>query len=58
MPSYQTRLAHLCDQASREVDQGRLLGLLNQIIQLLAENQKGAGEVLSPHCAYPSTTSN
>jgi hypothetical protein len=46
--AYQMQLENLCDQAIREKDQKKLRKLMDQILQLLAENQKDAGEVSAP----------
>jgi hypothetical protein len=43
--AYQMQLDNLCHQAVREKDQKKLRGLLNHILQLLAENQKDEGDV-------------
>ena len=45
---YQMQLEHLYDQAVREKDQKKLRMLIDQILQLLAENQKDAGEISTP----------
>jgi GTP cyclohydrolase I len=50
---YQTQLENLCDQAMREKDQKKLAKLMDQILQLLAENQKDAGNVSTPHSVVP-----
>jgi GTP cyclohydrolase I len=50
---YQTQLENLCDQAMREKDQKKLAKLMDQILQLLAENQKDAGDVSTPHSVVP-----
>jgi GTP cyclohydrolase I len=50
---YQTQLENLCDQAMREKDQKKLAKLMDQILQLLAENQKDAGNVCTPHSVVP-----
>jgi len=47
--AYQTQLDNLCDQAMRQRDPENLRKLLDQILQLLAENQESAGEVSGPH---------
>ena len=53
MLAYQTQLDNLCDQAMREKDQKRLPKLMDQVLQLLAENQKDAGDVSTPHSVAP-----
>ena len=45
MLTYQTQLENLCDQAMRQRDQENLKKFLDQILQLLAKNQKRSGEV-------------
>ena len=56
MLAYQTQLDNLCDQAMREKDQKKLTKLMDQVLQLLAENQESGGEVSSPHscCTDPT----
>ena len=49
MLAYQTQLDNLCDQAMREKDQEKLTKLMDQVLQLLAENQESGGEVSSRH---------
>jgi hypothetical protein len=39
MRSYQRRLARLCDKAIHERDQDKVKKLVDEILQLLAENQ-------------------
>jgi hypothetical protein len=46
---YQMQLEHLYDQAVREKDQQTLIKLIDQILQLLAENQKDPGEITTPN---------
>jgi GTP cyclohydrolase I len=43
------QLEDLYDQAVREKDQEKLKNLIDQILALLAENQKDAGEVSTPN---------
>ena len=50
---YQRQLENLYDQTMREEGQEKLRELMDQIIQLLAENQKDAGEVSTPHFVVP-----
>jgi len=38
--AYETQLENLCDQVMRETDQEKLTKLMDQILQLLAENQE------------------
>ena len=54
--AYQTQLGNLCDQAMRQRDQENLRELMDQILQLLAENQESGGEVSSSHscCTDPT----
>jgi hypothetical protein len=54
--AYQTQLENLCDQAMREKDQKKLTKLMDQVLQLLAENQESGGEVSSRHscCIDPT----
>jgi len=47
--AYQTQVDNLCDQAMREKDQEKLTKLMDQVLQLLAENQESGGEVSSRH---------
>ena len=56
MLAYQTQLDNLCAQAMREEDQKKLTMLMDQVLQLLAENQESGGEVSSPHscCTDPT----
>jgi predicted nucleic acid-binding Zn ribbon protein len=51
--AYQMQLNTLCDQAVREKDQMKPRKLMDQILQPLAENQKDAGEVSTPHFVVP-----
>jgi hypothetical protein len=51
--AYQMQLNTLCDQAIREKDQMKLRKLMDQILQVLAENQEDAGEVSTPHFVVP-----
>jgi hypothetical protein len=54
--AYQTQLDNLCDQAMRQRDQENVRKPMDQILQLLAENQKSGGEGSSPHscCTDPT----
>jgi len=54
--AYQTQLDNLYDQAMRQRDQEKLRELMDQILQLLAENQESDGGVSSPHscCTDPT----
>jgi len=42
---YQTQLENLCDQAMREEGQEKLRELMDQILRVLAEQQKDYGEI-------------
>ena len=56
MLAYQTHLENLCDQAIREKNQETLTKLMDQILELLAENQESAGAVSSPHLCCTDLT--
>ena len=54
MLAYEKQLENLCDQALREEGQEKLRELMDQILQLLAENQRDAEEFSTPHFVVPS----
>jgi len=51
--AYETQLQNLCDQVIQEKHPEKLTTLMDQMLQLLAENQENAGEVSSPHSCLP-----